>query len=353
MIFIDAAGMMGHIERNECKVIKRDDFYRHRAEQQIEKDALKELEGGAYHGATAIGSESSQSAPGGVTLLDDQRVYYDQDDSILRAEQYSGNGTSGLSRGMADLTIDKYPALRATSANTSTAPRRQVERDAKDDWSRDGDLLNIREEPRITPGLNESVLAQNQGLRAQRPRQQSSNLLDSVSTNLLDYDSTITRGSAATWGFRPSERGRGDLIPPATKPENQDPNVPHAQVKSGIRTHMRLPDLQRYWSVIEGVYVCPGSKCNGRYRSRADFEAHLLSGAHVGGMVQCPNCLKRFKTTTALVAHAESGSTRCDLRHTEEFDLAMREITAGLIKVDGVYTNEGNARFESVPIDQW
>jgi len=378
-MFTDASGLMGHIENNRCKIITRDDFHRHRAEQQIEKDAFEELQGGALHGESVISIGSDSDPFGGASLLENQRIPMSQDWQGAPQEDMWGVGSerydrraSNMSRQMTDLALDKYPALVANSSarpSTSNAlpSSRQVENNsnASGSTAATGDLLDMKEEPKVRPGRpvfgNNNVWEANRAARAQRPpvRETSSNLLDSTSSvNLLD-SSIMGKETVATRGTRPSHTsypGHTDhgFIPAAARPENQDPNAPNATIQT--RSQPRVPSyarIQTYWNEIEQCYVCPGDRCGRKLRSIKAFEEHLNSAAHVGGMVQCPSCLKKFKTTTALVAHAESGSTRCDLRKTEEFDLAMQQITAGLIKVEGTWSGAGNAKFASVPIGQW
>ena len=363
---------MGHIEGNKCKIIKRDDFHRHRAEQQIQKDAFEEVQGGALHSETVVSTGSDPDPFGGASLLENHRLPMSQDGPAPSQDDTWGVGSENyqrqandMSRQMSDLALDKYPALIANpsmSHGAGSTSTQQFEKgtEAIRPTGAPSDLLNMHEEPQVTPGQS-NVWEARKTVYVQQPRVQgiSPNLLDSTSSiNLLD-SSIIDRGTTATRGTHPSHNSypgntNANLIPPSTRPENQDPNAPNAKIQT--RPQLRMPSrdqLQSYWNAIEQCYVCPGSKCGQRLRSAREFEEHLLSGAHIAGRVSCPVCLKKFKTTTALVAHAESGSTKCDLRKTEEFDLVIQQITAGLIRVQGNWSGAGNAKFASVPIGQW
>ena len=376
-IFTDAAGLIGHIEDNKCKVIKRNDFYKHRAEQQIEKDAIDELAGSMYQGSTVITSpltDTDSDPVGGTSLTDNYRVDnppHWQDPAPPIRDLIEGRQGS-VSQGMSEVSVDKYPPLIATRepasrANVPTRRQYVTEYDAegtrKTSVTASSDLLGSEVSASAQgpkPQDEHPVFAagpvwnsQNPFPRREAPRQTSQNLLDRES-NLLD-PSTVSNDSAATQGTRPSQLpGRSDVLPPAAKAENQDPNAPHAQVQTATR--IELPsraNLENYWNSVLGCYVCPGYKCDQRLRSVKDFEAHLLAGTHVIEKIRCPSCFKIFKSTKGLVAHAESGSTKCDLRKTEDFDAAIQQITAGLIKVNGSWAGAGNAKFESVPIEDW
>lgn len=379
---------MGHIENNECRHITREDFHKHRAEQQIERDAFEEMTGGLYHGASAISGLPSDTA-WRPNLLDDQRVPNDSDsdwqsaaaEDLLRA----GHGSSVVSVGipgtvtekLSNLAIDKYPPLTATAPSSSN--RRRLASDATSDSNppsstvQKSDLFDVNKEPEVKPS-KPLAGTQNVWTSDNKPWSQTSqesrshhhpppNRSGNKSRNLLDYDSTVdgvdftTPSSIATRGTKHSQVSQpsiwGEPIPPAARPENQDPNAPYAQVQT--KPHLVMPsqlDLQRYWNAISQCYICPGSKCGQHLASVKDFQDHLLSSAHVSEKVQCPSCLKRYKTTAALVAHAESGSTKCGLRDSAEYDLVMRSITAGIIKVDGTM-NDGSHRYAAVPVDQW
>lgn len=85
------------------------------------------------------------------------------------------------------------------------------------------------------------------------------------------------------------------------------------------------------------------------------LEAHLLSPTHTGGKTRCPYCLKIFKSTTALVQHAESATTRCKLRESAHFGEAMDAFTGGLIETHG-YNPDGSIKYRAAEIKvepQW
>lgn len=413
-MFDSAAGLMGHIEQNKCKVIGRDDFYKHRAEMQVEKDALEEaLAPAEYKGSAVISSTSRPTTDstdsdlgGGTSLADDERVYQPphwQEPAPRRGDPFEDKHTSPT-RQLAELAIDRYPPLTASRQETSTVPSNSHSRQAlARPWVAAGSVATNtsgssagtntyrdriqasqssrhRWEYALTREPNSDTSSDLLGSVASRGksvdeddhpvfkdawggdklprvplRKTSENLLDTASSVNLMNSSVVSNDSAATRGTRPSRLpSQSEVLPPAARAENQDPNVPYAQIQTIHRVPDRLPrNLDMYWNSVLSCYICPGLNCGKRLASPKEFQTHLLSGVHAVTSVQCPSCLKRFKTTTALVAHAESGSTRCELRKTEDFDREVRAMTAGIIKVDGTWSGAGNAKFESVPVEDW
>lgn len=372
-MFDSAAGLMGHVENNKCKTITRDDFHKHRAEREIENEALEELNGRQYQYATAIqptGAVSIGSDPassnGGMSLLDNERVHLEKDwrgnprpDPRPSSRDDSHIQADPLSQGFSDLSINRYPPLMATRPQ-SRKPQNDVPT-----WpaQNNGDLMDVQEQPEVRPSKPKTLigdnnvwgannrLVQSRPQQPQRAPSSSSNLLDTASS-LNFLGSTMSANTAATRGT--TQNNGTSTIPPAARPENQDPNAPFTQIQfqdAKPRLPSRL-ELHRYWDSIQSCYICPGARCGQRITSVSAFEAHLLSPAHVGAKVQCPSCLKKFKTATALVAHAESGSLKCDVRNSMEYDKVIRDITAGLIKVDGTW-RDGSVKYESQPVDQW
>lgn len=405
---------MGHIEQNKCKVIKRDDFHKHRAEVQVEKDALEEIlapsefTGSAViHSSTKTTTDSTDSdLGGGTSLADDERAQqlpHWQERAPRGGDPFEDRHTS-LAKQMAALAVDRYPPLEAarqqTSAVTSTsnstqgAPRpwgaarsggtsayggsqntstsrhmTQADQPARARWEyastraplsdTSSDLLgSVTSRGKSVDEDDHPIFKDAWGgekLPRMPLRRTSENLLDSASSVNLMHSSVVSNDSGATRGTRPSQLpARSGIVPAAAKAENQDPNAPYAQVQTVTQVPDRMPrSLDMYWNSVLGCYVCPGLNCGKKLASPKEFQTHLLTGVHAVSSVQCPSCLKRFKTTTALIAHAESGSTKCELRKTEDFDREIRAITAGLIKVDGNWSGAGNAKFESVPVEDW
>lgn len=350
--------MIGHIEKNQCKFIKNEDFQKHKAEIQLEKEAVSERFNVVPDQLDVISqNHSDPDYLGGISLADDERVHHPEswNSSVNQATDVHNEPQYSTDSAVSQWDTENYPPLVAEKT-ASNVNRRQYTVEQDSDDVADGstsDLLGSKYVPKRENTAWSTQAPSKTSSIPSRQRQQgvsSGNLLDSM---VDDDRSTAT--SAATRGTRSTElAGRSEILPPAAQVENQDPNAPYAQVQVGQK--MSLPpkyNLEQYWSSFLGVYECPGYNCGLKLRSAKDFESHLLSGAHAGARIKCPCCFKNFKSTQALVAHAESGSKRCDLRNTEDFDLAIREITGGLLKIGGYWEGHGNARFESVPVEEW
>lgn len=49
--------------------------------------------------------------------------------------------------------------------------------------------------------------------------------------------------------------------------------------------------------------------------------------------MKCPSCLKYFKSVTALMAHCESHSTRCQINKADDFNIFLDKMTGGFLSV--------------------
>ena len=350
-IFDSASGYMGHIEGNKCRVIRKSDFEAHRAEQEINQEVASKVNDGMLN--SIISAESNDES----SLFDDRRHHVELDwQGAPMSEDTTGrNGLgAGLSQAVSNLSID-YPALQASGRTSTTSQirqssRRHVEEDLLDE--EDGPVRNVQPAPVPATSQAQSVWDRNRAARRQRPS--SGSLLDDNSSVDLMSSNVSANKSTGSWNTWAAENASRVEVSPAANPENQDPNAAYQKVTTQkLFKGLDREKLQSYWNPILGVYLCPGDGCGQKLRSVEEFHRHLLSPTHTKRSVQCPTCLKRFKTTTALVAHAESGSVRCNLRHAEDYDAVMQQITAGLIRVDGAWSGAGNAKFEAIAIDDW
>ncbi|KAL3428984.1 hypothetical protein BDV09DRAFT_203614 [Aspergillus tetrazonus] len=78
----------------------------------------------------------------------------------------------------------------------------------------------------------------------------------------------------------------------------------------------------------------------GRCLIKEDFEKHVLTESQGARRMQCPNCLKIFKSTAAIIAHWESPSLKCDLSEANMYAQIVDEVSGGLIQIAG-YNEDG------------
>lgn len=110
--------------------------------------------------------------------------------------------------------------------------------------------------------------------------------------------------------------------------------------------------LADFWIDEQSHYECPGQDCKQTFEDASDFHKHLLSRAHVGGHVTCPSCLLHFNSLTALCAHMEAPSRRCNIRHSVNYNQVLREVTAGLIGTAGTF-EDGSVKYAQPTDEGW
>ncbi|KAL8690828.1 MAG: hypothetical protein Q9224_004313 [Gallowayella concinna] len=110
---------------------------------------------------------------------------------------------------------------------------------------------------------------------------------------------------------------------------------------------------------VTGEWECPYYKCNFKALIRQDLEAHFedRNNGHRSYEHQCPTCLKRFKTASAIIAHLESPSVRCTIRHSKGFGNVLHLVSGGHLNVAGRH-NDGSNRLVvpkegTLPEDMW
>ncbi|KAL6230890.1 hypothetical protein BDW75DRAFT_56206 [Aspergillus navahoensis] len=90
-------------------------------------------------------------------------------------------------------------------------------------------------------------------------------------------------------------------------------------------------------------YVCA---CGKRCLTKEAFEKHVLNKSQGARRMQCPNCLKVFKSTAAIIAHWESPSLKCDLSEANMYAQIVDEVSGGMIQIAG-YSEDGTMRYKA------
>lgn len=359
--FARAGDYMKHIEDDECTIIRAEHFERQRAEKQLLRDAF-EAQIDPMVGSVLPSMSSQTSDPdldrGGVSVLDSANL--DQidafhDSTAIQTLQPTKSTSYRAPRppleGMGRLALSNFPALSAqTNSRTATRSSNVSHIDDEDllDW--DQKEQRTLHNPRWIGCENVARLLSSENYPAPKM---------TTAINLGTVESICEPSTAATGTLseRPpnmisklSELSGGQSI---YGPEGNDPNALHSHIQTTPAISPRsILDPEEYYHVIEQKYVCPGAKCNRKYDTPEEFSKHLLSGAHIGGKTQCPACLKRFKSTYALITHCESGTRRCQIRKAPNYSQVLRELTAGFIGTDG-FLADGTVRYTANKVEDW
>ncbi|KAF4340601.1 C2H2 finger domain protein [Fusarium beomiforme] len=112
-----------------------------------------------------------------------------------------------------------------------------------------------------------------------------------------------------------------------------DPDQPHFNVS-------------RWYSEYTQKFGCPHERCGKTFRTAQGLKSHLKSEAHSNIMYRCPYCLDIFKSLTAITSHAESSSTKCKIRNTDEFNAYFDQLLGGMVSVGGERNKDGTLRYE-------
>ncbi|OJJ66956.1 hypothetical protein ASPBRDRAFT_78888 [Aspergillus brasiliensis CBS 101740] len=101
-----------------------------------------------------------------------------------------------------------------------------------------------------------------------------------------------------------------------------------------------------YFNSFSGKFICP---CKAEFSSMKDFEEHVVVKTNQNKSIQCPGCLRIFKTAAALVAHCESASTRCKVNKGLHFSQVINDISGGLVKSIGLF-EDGSVEYAAGPM---
>jgi hypothetical protein len=305
---VTAAGLMQHIETDECKVITLEVFERRRAEKAVAKDAWAaqvEPDERVPRGNMSTFSDGDTTEYGGVSLIDE--------DNLLGSTVHENNSQRDyLTPSMNLLSLrDQYPSLPAL--NNPPTPARSVGHD------NGSDLLSF-------------AAGEYGNGKAQSPRAWAAP---------SPASSTLFKNSGSQPATRNVDVAGGPPTPGSAL--SADPNT-HISTAPAPMIPASILDPMKYYNTLTNKFDCPGRKCGGHFDTIEAFNAHLTSSAHVGGRTVCPLCLRKFPSTMALVAHCESPSKRCNIRNTANYNQILREITGGLLGAEGHHI-DGSVRY--------
>ncbi|KAI9845495.1 MAG: hypothetical protein M1837_004834 [Sclerophora amabilis] len=306
-VFPRAGSLMAHIEQNACAKIKPIEFQARRARREILNRFLADPEAFRLNAASEASTDSV--GEGGVHLTEPSLI--DSDDSLV-----------------------------------------------------------LKEEPLQPEKPKEPIAAP--GSVASRNGFGSKGVLTDLPNGTTDEDRQL-RGMASSTSLFPNAIKKFGI---STKPETAD----EIQNENGIfdETYNEAWDPKSksfrpssFFQRLTGKYHCPHPQCRASFTKAEGFRMHLDSVSHLTEKVKygrsfdlkpgsgallmnatpsCPTCLRLFKTTTALVQHCESPSTRCKIRDSDSYNKALDTFTGGILETNG-HHEDGTVRYEAVAPD--
>ncbi|KAM7212557.1 hypothetical protein V8F06_012054 [Rhypophila decipiens] len=101
--------------------------------------------------------------------------------------------------------------------------------------------------------------------------------------------------------------------------EDWDPNNPRFRA-------------QNHYNKFTGSYKCPHPRCPKSFGSGNALVTHISAAHRKNAIrVECPTCLRKFDSITALTQHAESQANKCNVRETDEYRQFMDQLSGGIV----------------------
>ncbi|OJD28196.1 hypothetical protein ACJ73_00407 [Blastomyces percursus] len=307
--FNRAHAYMCHIENDQCPSFSAERY----REQRVKKEALRTVISRAL-GPTGIGlgltdSSTTSSLDGGVGIsLQNERETAPTSGERTKPGATGNSGCDASSVSMQLRGMSLWPAP-GEEQEAEMGPEEQVSMAYSE------------------AGYNRDDEESRSGFRANNGGPPTSPTGKHIP--LIDLDETTSKASDNTWGtwesrFAPCPMSRDSET---VEKRQQEPWSPY-----------------KFFSPAMGKWVCV---CDKLFDSEKDFEGHIKSGIHMGGVFRCPGCLRMFKTSAALTAHCESATVRCKVNKDENYARILDEISAGLIEPDGE-NEDGSIRYRAV-----
>ncbi|PYI21030.1 hypothetical protein BO99DRAFT_441788 [Aspergillus violaceofuscus CBS 115571] len=102
-------------------------------------------------------------------------------------------------------------------------------------------------------------------------------------------------------------------------------------------------DSSKFLNMCRTRYVC---HCRVSYKRVEDFETHIIEEMRDKKPLGCPRCFRNFKRSSDLVAHMETGSTRCSVASGSAYHQVLDQLTGGVVRVAGTL-QDGTIRYEA------
>ncbi|EEH35558.2 hypothetical protein PAAG_06605 [Paracoccidioides lutzii Pb01] len=314
--FNRAQAYMGHIENDQCTGFSAIRYKEQRAKKEAIRTIMSRILEPAERGLMIQATSNASSVDGGVqvSLSDSQEMTTSTEISSRKSID-----TPGSECGTEAVTMQ----LRGMSLWPAPGEKHDVEMDPEErSLMTFSDMEHNRDKER--PGRKYHH-ENNTGNLPIAPEPETS-ILGSINGSA----SEVSVKSWATWQSRSvtSNASGGREIGEKRKQEPWDAN--------------------KFFSQAIGKWMCI---CDKLFDTEKDFNSHIKSGIHLAGTFRCPNCLRMFKSVTALTAHCESASVRCKINKDKNYAAIMDEISAGLIGADGE-NEDGSVRYRAISAEE-
>ncbi|KAL8647740.1 MAG: hypothetical protein Q9226_006309 [Calogaya cf. arnoldii] len=325
--FAKGAALLLHFEKNQCRPQDKDGISADRFEAQRAAMAmvlqtmntnraattestggsLSKLESVAFGGRSVAGS----SVHGGVPIEASEQP------DFLTDHDRDGRSTDFAARSDASETTER-PLSPVSDAGT--------------------DLLSFPDDP--PAALNASNLAALDQGGSRLVGLGDWPALGSHENDVVNGTSKVVNGMSNV-NISAAKRASGEdpLSPGIYAPPSVVPS------KSGYSVAGEMKGVELQPNALTGEWECPYYKCNFKALIRQDLEAHFDDrfNGHRGFEHQCPSCLKRFKTASAIMGHLESPTVRCSIRNSKGYGNILHLVSGGHLNVSGRH-NDGTNR---------
>ncbi|KAL5335421.1 hypothetical protein BJX70DRAFT_390702 [Aspergillus crustosus] len=285
--FRSAAGLMRHLEGGECSIITKERLLFEQSKKFMRKEAIESAEDPA---PKLFSDDQDDDPDGGVDLL---MTPSEKNREAMANQPKPGMGQSpSMSQSLAD---SHWPAL---PGENMAELEKQME-----------DLMSFTEISTPNDKMKENVVWKGKSHEA------------TVVGSDVTYHTNSGSGSAST--------------------------VLSAQSIGPPDAGLLLQKLYKDWDSknfideFTGEYVCP---CGRRMIEEKVFAQHVLNKSKGARRMQI------FQSTTALIAHCESATIRCDVSEYDLYGQIVDEISGGTIQITG-YNEDGTLKYEAGKIN--
>ncbi|KAL8788032.1 MAG: hypothetical protein Q9195_007498 [Heterodermia aff. obscurata] len=348
-VFAKGSGLLLHFEQNACKplqsILLADSQVHGKAmlesnrallAMQMEKLAIEEAKKlAARSGTSAVATSAASESEGGVRLqpsiLDDmptQSVRGGLDDGSTEFEnliEYASVQSAPkdkLQKPLIPMSSRSQSVATSGSSGDSTATAKA--------WA--GKYPTLQPQNKAQSGAEKQDLQEG---------------MDNISVS-----GSVNSFGSGPWGMGPGSSVWGNaskkLFPNARPtPVPDDINIDNLRsidVGEDAAEAAGMKGTKLNANPEDGLFHCPFPICEVSATDAYQIVEHIQT--HTGVDNRCSACLRTFGSASALVAHMESASTRCNIRATKGFNNAIHIVSGGFLGAYG-RLEDGTIKLES------